>query len=50
MGDPRPTCGTMSIEEATISNMGEIAAIVEAEVSPMVDVSRCPELVVLVPT
>ena len=29
MSDDRPTRGTMSLEEATISNMREIAAIVE---------------------
>jgi hypothetical protein len=29
MSDPRPKRDTMSIEEATISNMWEIAAIVE---------------------
>ena len=29
MSDPRPTRESMSIEEATVSNMWEIAAIVE---------------------
>ena len=29
MSDPRPTHESMSIEEATVSNMWEIAAIVE---------------------
>jgi hypothetical protein len=29
MSDDHPTCETMTIEEATISNMWEIAAIVE---------------------
>ena len=29
MSDQRPKCESMSIEEATISNMWEIAAIVE---------------------
>jgi hypothetical protein len=29
MSDERPKCETMSIEEATISNMWEMAAIVE---------------------
>jgi hypothetical protein len=29
MSDQRPTCGTMSIEEAAICNMWEIAALVE---------------------
>jgi len=29
MSDPRPTCDSMSLEEATISSMREIAAMVE---------------------
>jgi hypothetical protein len=29
MSDERPNCETMSIEEATISNMWEMVAIVE---------------------
>jgi hypothetical protein len=29
MSDQRPKCETMSIEEATISNMWDMAAIVE---------------------
>jgi len=29
MSDDRPTCETLSLEEATVSNMWEIAAIVE---------------------